>query len=111
MFLMLRRPPIPTRTDTRGPYTPRCRCIDHEQGEDGDDQRLVDRCRVGLGWIAGRGDFGGKCVLERPDRGRAIVRCDLRGIRHRDGLRSEEHTSELPSLMRIPYAVSCLKKK
>src|SRR3546814_6936238 len=30
---------------------------------------------------------------------------------HQDGLRSEEHTSELQSLMRISYAVFCLKKK
>src|SRR3546814_3034503 len=32
-------------------------------------------------------------------------------LHHLDNFRSEEHTSELPSLMRIPYAVFCLKKK
>src|SRR3546814_3543735 len=34
-----------------------------------------------------------------------------RGVRDRDDMRSEEHTSELQSLMRISYAVFCLKKK
>src|SRR3546814_6203132 len=38
-------------------------------------------------------------------------RCIRHGERHIKGLRSEEHTSELQSLMRISYAVFCLKKK
>src|SRR3546814_2584460 len=36
---------------------------------------------------------------------------DAPGARGDDGMRSEEHTSELQSLMRISYAVFCLKKK
>src|SRR3546814_10733434 len=49
----------------------------------------------------------------RPDRraeGRAGAVEEIRRLR-RDRLRSEEHTSELQSLMRISYAVFCLKKK
>src|SRR3546814_1872263 len=45
---------------------------------------------------------------------RTCLRRDLREIRRRESValaRSEEHTSELQSLMRIPYAVFCLKKK
>src|SRR3546814_1694132 len=41
----------------------------------------------------------------------AIVACTILALFHRDLLRSEEHTSELQSLMRISYAVFCLKKK
>src|SRR3546814_8851715 len=45
--------------------------------------------------------------------GRAVCRDDPRLVRHVEFLeqRSEEHTSELQSLMRISYAVFCLKKK
>src|SRR3546814_7619577 len=46
--------------------------------------------------------------LDWPDRG--VVRFDGEPLR-RERLRSEEHTSELQSLMRISYAVFCLKKK
>src|SRR3546814_2834452 len=48
---------------------------------------------------------GGLALLETGDR----VRIDLK--RRRADVRSEEHTSELQSLMRISYAVFCLKKK
>src|SRR3546814_1153744 len=51
----------------------------------------------------------GRCV-----EGQLLARSDRTGeLRHRVGLslRSEEHTSELQSLMRISYAVFCLKKK
>src|SRR3546814_1099530 len=51
---------------------------------------------------------------QRPEP-RAPARCAaagrLRAGVHRKGVRSEEHTSELQSLMRISYAVFCLKKK
>src|SRR3546814_2451747 len=43
--------------------------------------------------------------------GRQPVPKEVRGRRRPDPLRSEEHTSELQSLMRISYAVFCLKKK
>src|SRR3546814_2545142 len=50
----------------------------------------------------------------RPhDKGYATLQCPRDGCARRDrsGIRSEEHTSELQSLMRISYAVFCLKKK
>src|SRR3546814_9205168 len=51
-------------------------------------------------------------VLDRSTRLEVYVRrpCDLCDGVGRDEARSEEHTSELPSLMRISYAVFCLKK-
>src|SRR3546814_6778260 len=53
-------------------------------------------------------------VTAIPDHGRRIVAAtcaDARALGIVTGMRSEEHTSELQSLMRISYAVFCLKKK
>src|SRR3546814_10415701 len=94
---MIRRPPRSTRTDTLLPYTTRFRSHAGERG----------RCLSPAQRVTGKpGD---------PARGAGIP-CRLRGnsgpgcpTRERD--RSEEHTSELQSLMRISYAVFCLKKK
>src|SRR3546814_6070836 len=80
-FLMIRRPPRSTRTDTLFPYTTLFRS----------PTRL--RLRSGSPLL---------CSLWRPG-------ASFRGSRR--SLRSEEHTSELQSLMRISYAVFCLKKK
>src|SRR3546814_9250771 len=94
---MIRRPPRSTRTDTLFPYTTLFRSRDHlplppaDQGDPltpGRDRRL-DRDR-------------GLFRNGHPHR-RRFGRASL--------LRSEEHTSELQSLMRISYAVFCLKKK
>src|SRR3546814_5776555 len=75
-FLMIRRPPRSTRTDTLFPYTTLFRSV-----------RCVGRRHLPAGWRS----------RTAPAR--------------RLELRSEEHTSELQSLMRISYAVFCLKKK
>src|SRR3546814_2066311 len=87
---MLRRPPRSTRTDTLFPYTTLFRSLG---------------CRFDPG---GRSRF-------RPDGTRWLhTRLGARASRSRRELfllRSEEHTSELQSLMRISYAVFCLKKK
>src|SRR3546814_7519027 len=80
---MIRRPPRSTRTDTLFPYT-----------------TLVRSCAL-------RGDRPA-CLLQRHSIRR--VRDDRRQAAGRRR-RSEEHTSELQSLMRISYAVFCLKKK
>src|SRR3546814_6403688 len=88
---MIRRPPRSTRTDTLFPYTTLFRALevrDHELGQ--------------VGPVAGRRGLGGDVALER------FVGLQHGGRRH---VRSEEHTSELQSLMRISYAVFCLKKK
>src|SRR3546814_6565532 len=94
---MIRRPPISTRTDTLFPYTRRFRSLD----------AFVGRQRGG---DAAGGVFAEHQVLGvEPDEGLFVLALD-RGL-HRRAERSEEHTSELQSLMRISYAVFCLKKK
>src|SRR3546814_6368123 len=75
-FLMIRRPPRSTRTDTLFPYTTLFRSPGH--------------------------GGGGAMSLDQLDALLTFV------SEHR---RSEEHTSELQSLMRISYAVFCLKTK
>src|SRR3546814_3094349 len=76
-FLMIRRPPRSTRTDTLFPYTTLFRS-DRHHDQHRHRQMVLDRA--------------GETDTEHPGR-------------------SEEHTSELQSLMRISYAVFCLKKK
>src|SRR3546814_5057328 len=109
--LMRRRPPISTRTDTLCPYTTLFRSDDHRSG-----LRTCVRGRAGRGEFdaaaaacaAGafvQPAFGGKFHVLRGAGPRG-ARCDPRRLG-----RSEEHTSELQSLMRISYAVFCLKKK
>src|SRR3546814_3661032 len=97
-FLMRRRPPRSTRTDTLVPYTTLFRSRQPEQAA-----------------IGAFGDAGEQGVAVSVDRGeRDLVRPDSirhRGVHHGRRARSEEHTSELQSLMRISYAVFCLKKK
>src|SRR3546814_1601075 len=80
-FLMIRRPPRSTRTDTLFPYTTlfRSTTIMDDSYYDVIKKLLEDTSRI-----------------EEP---------------RRFEIRSEEHTSELQSLMRISYAVFCLKKK
>src|SRR3546814_20051559 len=83
-FLMIRRPPRSTRTDTLFPYTTLFRSRATVQ--------LPAVVRPGEALLCHRAD-------PAPDHGVLL------------GARSEEHTSELQSLMRISYAVFCLKKK
>src|SRR3546814_5248469 len=97
---MVRRPPRSTRTDTLFPYTTLFRS---DAGADAE-------------WLAARVEEVAAEVemLAVQAGGEAGVVLDAVGARqHVDhlGLRSEEHTSELQSLMRISYAVFCLKKK
>src|SRR3546814_8788867 len=103
---MIRRPPRSTRTDTLFPDTTLFR-----SAMEGADQVVGTGCealglsRLDLDPGAGSGPAdGGAGGLPAP--GVAVDRVD-RGER----VRSEEHTSELQSLMRISYAVFCLKKK
>src|SRR3546814_4760898 len=88
-FLMIRRPPRSTRTDTLFPYTTLFRSVDHGRIEHGEGEFEIRPFR-------GRGQE----LADRID-----VFGDLRVVR------SEEHTSELQSLMRTSYAVFCWKKK
>src|SRR3546814_9322140 len=81
--LMIRRPPRSTRTDTLFPYTTLFRSGRHRR-------QLSHLARP--------------TPLQEHRRAAA-------GRQQHSGNRSEEHTSELQSLMRISYAVFCLKKK
>src|SRR3546814_5700447 len=90
-FVMIRRPPRSTRTDTLFPYTTLFRSGDRppaQRGHPGQSQRH------------GRGRHLPAVLHPRRDARAGTV-----------PLRSEEHTSELQSLMRTSYAVFCLKKK
>src|SRR3546814_3487096 len=110
-FLMIRLPPRSTRTDTLFPYTTlfrsaaaRRRGAGRDMAADtGDGRRRhrphEDRPRSGSGHRRRRWSFPGR---RRPARRRGNPAATPR---------SEEHTSELQSLMRISYAVFCLKKK
>src|SRR3546814_9442474 len=90
---MIRRPPRSTRTDTLFPYTTLFRSTVGAVGFDLHDLGPEKFPRRGLHRILRP---GGEILRERTG--------------HR-AERSEEHTSELQSLMRISYAVFCLKKK
>src|SRR3546814_3533344 len=108
---MIRRPPKSTRTDTLFPYTPLFRSHAESVSE------LRPRAGTGLELVAieAVGDDDGR-TCRKPE-GLILTGSDVRVVddRRRDArqlcARSEEHTSELQSLMRISYAVFCLKKK
>src|SRR3546814_10488532 len=105
---MRRRPPRSTRTDTLFPYTTLFRSA--PVGARG--KGLMDKALGG--WEHGRDRIDSGVSRARGARGRgagAAHRRAARVPRRRAGRRSEEHTSELQSLMRISYAVFCLKKK
>src|SRR3546814_8995373 len=118
---MVRLPPRSTRTDTLFPDTTLFRSIRRfataGSGEPSDAIRAramrgllhravrgVDRRRDGAADHRRQGLSGARRGADREWRGAGSRRPDRRG-------RSEEHTSELQSLMRISYAVFCLKKK
>src|SRR3546814_1263793 len=97
-FLMIRRPPRSTRTDTLFPYTTLFRSLLGASP----DRRPVGQPAAQPGHAGLR--------QQRRDRFRLRpVAADAQLGGQAD--RSEEHTSELQSLMRISYAVFCLKKK
>src|SRR3546814_5851542 len=113
---MIRRTPKSTRTYTLFPYTTLFRSDDrlekpgcpgfaagaagHEPAPRADRQAAVSNP-----------EHDGRAISRRDDRaGTPCPGRDRRARRHHP-LRSEEHTSELQSLMRISYAVFCLTKK
>src|SRR3546814_6086937 len=124
-FLMIRRPPRSTRTDTLFPYTTLFRSLDHldigvqnrsfayqvfKHIGSSMDESTRQRCPTTV-------------MLEIPNTPRQFIQlnepeveCHLTSSDKKFTLapastrRSEEHTSELQSLMRISYAVFCLKK-
>src|SRR3546814_2795337 len=109
---MIRRPPRSTRTDTLFPYTTLFRS---DRGEGEAHQGPVRRYRSTAS-LYGRGTGADAVGLGLPATdvcAWALRRsCAWPAVRlNATGRRSEEHTSELQSLMRISYAVFCLKKK
>src|SRR3546814_6608013 len=99
LFLMIRRPPRSTRTDTLFPYTTLFRSDLEELDGEFERSRYAMLPRRQLEWRDQRGDIAHHEYLARAD------------VEYLCRIRSEEHTSELQSLMRISYAVFCLKKK
>src|SRR3546814_942046 len=121
---MIRRPPSSTRTDTLLPYTTLFRslgrlavhlavAVDVVPGIEvpavarlqGEPQVLVDREALE--------EIGDLERAREPAPGNGVGRqaADVAAVQPHRATRSEEHTSELQSLMRISYAVFCLKKK
>src|SRR3546814_9725695 len=95
---MRRRPPTSTRSDTLLSYTTLFRS--ESRIPNPDDREAI----ISVRGLVNR--FGEQVVHEGLDLD--VCRGEILGV---VGGRSEEHTSELPSLMRISYAVFCLKKK
>src|SRR3546814_4016334 len=93
---MIRRPPRSTRTDTLFPYTTLFRSP-------------TPPCHAALRLRGCRAGSSHRC--RSGSRGPAGRRASRRTSASTVPTRSEEHTSELQSLMRISYAVFCLKKK
>src|SRR3546814_9508667 len=89
---MIRRPPRSTRTDTLFPYTTLFRSLPRHRRQFGlsGRRRSIRRRTAKPCWLGVPCESAGRSLAPR---------------------RSEEHTSELQSLMRISYAVFCLKKK
>src|SRR3546814_6642369 len=107
---MIRRPPRSTRTDTLFPYTTLFQSVD------GAGRRRLRHVRAADAKAPGGDRRQGALTLRHPVGIRqpleAVARqCVDAGDLAGDLDRSEEHTSELQSLMRISYAVFCLKKK
>src|SRR3546814_6905831 len=99
---MIRRPPRSTRTDTLFPYTTLFRSNLERDGQ----KIAIFEVRRGVQ----------RARRQRMDPRRQLAHRrradDMRRVDHDIAVgRSEEHTSELQSLMRISYAVFCLKKK
>src|SRR3546814_1861364 len=101
---MIRRPPRSTRTDTLFPYTTLFRSLVSIASDKAlpisEDSQAGQRCQASSPITS---------ALDLPS---IAIAASLDDVSSRfSSKRSEEHTSELQSLMRISYAVFCLKKK
>src|SRR3546814_12820124 len=96
-FLMIRRPPRSTRTDTLFPYTTLFRSA-RFSADSGGSKRIASAASTEVETV----------TMAAPA---ATAPASVSTVTPSAVWRSEEHTSELQSLMRISYAVFCLKKK
>src|SRR3546814_4081403 len=96
---MIRRPPRSTRTDTLLPYTTLFRSLVTLVSQDLSEFALHARAILGLPI---------PCIRQMGPAASAVILVEGEST---EVSRSEEHTSELQSLMRISYAVFCLKKQ
>src|SRR3546814_10311018 len=100
VFLMIRRPPRSTRTDTLFPYTTLFRSA---------VKRMLSCAGARISALR-KSKMRCIAILQSPTS--QWWRCRMKGwVKGSAPMRSEGHTSELQSLMRISYAVFCLKKK
>src|SRR3546814_6392394 len=113
LFLMIRRPPRSTRTDTLFPDPTLFRAVVTAKQSTRPPHEVYRDLRAGAasGW-----DFSSRWLASAGElssiRTTAILPVDLNSYLYKlNADRSEEHTSELQSLMRISYAVFCLKKQ
>src|SRR3546814_5280256 len=118
-LLMIQRPPRTTRTDTLVPYTTLFRSMpnfmpDLSTANDTDLPNVTSSIWYALvappgvpADVVKRLNAGTKAVLEHPDFASKMAAMGV----ELHASRSDEHTSELQSLMRISYAVFCFKKK
>src|SRR3546814_15550332 len=110
---MIRRPPRPTRTDTRLPYTALFRSAQYHADRRAGRVRQIASEQGAQGIAAGDAVLGEAAQVQleafRFDQLGRVGRYPKLGHRHPwFAARSEEHTSELQSLMRISYAAFCL---
>src|SRR3546814_2604447 len=105
---MIRRPPRSTRTDTLFPYTTLFRSNHVNRWY---QQYAYFGMTTSKSGTAGRPRINAEKTMARfPEGTLGRIKAVLRDGENQSD-RSEEHTSELQSLMRISYAVFCLKKK
>src|SRR3546814_4817903 len=108
---MIRRPPRSTRTDTLFPYPTLFRSFEcHRRCATGFVRFMAGDVHLDVGLVRGIDELQVAVVDPDPLQPRRLAAF---GFVHAEVpvARSEEHTSELQSLMRISYAVFCLKKK
>src|SRR3546814_8147464 len=114
---MIPRPPISTRIDTLFPYTTLCRSgaapedIAFDTARRSLDRQTLAVSRPGKQYHGPHRSWGRRSASRRQDGCAAASRSAVGLANDPDRRRSEEHTSELQSLMRISYAVFCLQKK